>query len=41
MYLWIAKNQTPPADTRTAGTYIDRKNYAKVLKDSGLDDLLK
>jgi L-arabinose transport system substrate-binding protein len=41
MFNWITKNQMPPADTRTAGFYIDRKNYVAVLKESGLEDLLK
>ena len=41
MFNWITKNQVPPADTRTAGTYIDRKNYVKVVTDAGLEELLK
>jgi L-arabinose transport system substrate-binding protein len=41
MFNWVTKNQAPPADTRTAGTYIDRKNYVKVVTDAGLEDLLK
>ena len=41
MYNWIAKGTVPAADTRTAGTYIDRKNYKKVVTDAGLADLLK
>lgn len=41
MYNWIAKGTVPPPDTRTAGTYIDRNNYVKVVTDAGLADLLK
>ena len=41
MFDWISKGKVPPADTRTAGTYIDRKNYVKVVTDAGLADLLK
>lgn len=41
MFEWITKNQVPPADTRTAGVYMDRKNYTAVLKEAGLEDLLK
>ncbi len=41
MFEWITKNQAPPADTRTAGVYMDRKNYLAVLKEAGLEDLLK
>lgn len=41
MYNWVTKNQVPPMDTRTSGVYIDRTNYVKVLKDAGLEDLLK
>jgi L-arabinose transport system substrate-binding protein len=41
MFNWVTKNEVPPADTRTAGTYIDRKNYVKVVTDAGLADLLK
>jgi L-arabinose transport system substrate-binding protein len=41
MYEWITKDTTPPMETRTAGTLITRANYAQVLKENGLEDLLK
>jgi len=41
LFNWITKGTVPPADTRTAGTLITRANYVQVLKESGLEDLLK
>jgi L-arabinose transport system substrate-binding protein len=41
MYLWISKGTVPPMETRTAGTLITRANYVQVMKDNGLEDLVK
>jgi L-arabinose transport system substrate-binding protein len=41
MYQWITKGTTPPMETRTAGTLITRANYMNVMKENGLEDLVK
>ena len=41
LYQWIVYGQVPPLDTRTTGTIINRSNFAAVLKNKGLGDLVR
>lgn len=36
MYKWIANGEEPPKDTRTIGRFINRENFAAVLKEEGI-----
>jgi L-arabinose transport system substrate-binding protein len=36
LYHWVKDGTAPPPDTRTAGTFINRDNFEKVLKDAGI-----
>ena len=41
LYKWITEGVEPPKDTRTAGIICTRENYIQVLKEKGLEDVLK
>lgn len=38
MYDWIKDGKTPPMDTRTTGTVINRDNFHQVLKEQGVPE---